>query len=224
MGGRGTWRAGVGGSTLCLCLALLPGCGGSEADLASGGPGEVEAVAASPGPTSAPADTLVVVANLAEARLHLMPRDWADLFHFRFSGRVLVLDPATSPPTAAFMEGVLRSEARRTGVPDAGFDWLRRLDRAVASYEDDSDEAAFRLRRGEAAFAILPASEVGSLLDREGFAVVGMSSGAVPEEWGRGLGPAGSDGADPGTPGRGRGPEPPSDWLAIWAAEVRGKG
>lgn len=163
--------------------------------------------------TSGAPDTLVVVVNVEEARLHLLPRDWQDLFHFRYAGRVVLLDPTTSPATAAFMESVLRTEARRTGVADAGFDWLRRLDRAASRYAADADDAAYRLRSGDAAFAILPASTVAPLLERPGFDVVPMSSGADPDRW-----PA-AQGSDAG-----EAPEPPSDWLAIWATEVRGKG
>jgi hypothetical protein len=204
---RTTGRIGV----LALSLAVLASCGGRDG---GEGPGEPAAGSSDPGTvTSGGTDTLVVVANLEEARLHLLPRDWQDLFHFRYAGRVVVLDPTTSPATAAFMESVLRAEARRTGVADAGFDWLRRLDRAASRYEADADDAVFRLRRGEAAFAILPSSAAGPLLERGGFEIVPMTSGADPDRW---IPEGGSEASGD--------PAPPADWLAIWATEVRGKG
>ncbi len=199
-------------------MFLLAACGegepgGTARDAEVGEAAGAEASTSAGGERSGASDSLVVVANMDGARLHLLPRDWQDLFHFRYAGRILVLDPGTSASTRAFMEAVLRAEARRTGVADAGFDWLRRLDRATLRYEADADDAAFRLGRGEADFALLPVSGAGPLLDRPGFQIVPMASGADPDRWGR---EAGADSSS--------GPEPPRDWLAIWAAEVRGRG
>lgn len=165
-----------------------------------------------PGEASPPVagDTLVVVANTDSLPLTLLPRDWVDLFHPRFADEVVALDPRTSPATAAFLEGILRNEAERTGVAEAGFDWLRRLDRAVVAYDEEPSDAVWRLRRGEAWLGILPAALAEEILAREGFTSVPMESGARPVRW---------RSADPASL-----PEPPGDWLATWGREVRGRG
>lgn len=210
-------------------------CGGGSTDEASA------ASDAPPGITTADPDgldSLVLVANVREAPLHLLPADWADLFHFRFADEVLTLSPESSPAVRGFMEGVLGSEARRVGTVDAGFDWLRRFDAQVLAYEAEADDVRWRLRQGHAWLALLPASEAGPLLEREGFRVVPLTSGFDPSRWEVGPGgPSFGDGggAEPGVRGGGEdvdvaadgvpeGPDPPADWLVTWAAEVRGRG
>lgn len=172
-------------------------------------------------------DSLVLVANLEEAPLHLLPGDWGDLFHFRFADEVLTLEPESSPEVSRFMARVIEAEARRAGTADAGYDWLRRLDTSVLAYEAEADDVRWRLRQGHAWFALLPSSEVGPLLEREGFRLVPLASGADPDGWYRGDGggagvasaTAGADGGEGDS-----GPVLPGDWLAVWAAEVRGRG
>jgi hypothetical protein len=162
----------------------------------------------------------VLVANVHEAPLALLPRDWADLFHFRFADELLMPSPEDSPEVRAFMTEVIRAETRRVGTPDAGFDWLRRLDNVVLGYEREADDVRWRMRQGDAWFALLPASEVGPLLEREGFQVVELSSGTDPADWESepGSGPeSGPDASDEAV-------EVPGDWLARWGAEVRGRG
>jgi hypothetical protein len=213
-------------------------CGGGSGDEQSPG-SEAASGASSTEPGGfVDLDSLVLVANVREAPLHLLPADWADLFHFRFADEVLTLSPESSPEVRAFMEGVLRSEARRVGTLDAGFDWLRRFDTQVLTYETEADDVRWRLRQGHAWFALLPSSEAGPLLEREGFRVVPLESGFHPSRWKVGPGPASprnAGGADPGDPDRGEGadvgadgiveaPDPPADWLVTWAAEVRGRG
>ncbi len=177
-------------------------------------------------------DPLVLVANVHEAPLALLPRDWPDLFHFRFADELLMPSPEDSPEVRAFMAGVIQAEALRVGTPDAGFDWLRRLDNIVLAYEREADDVRWRMRQGDAWFALLPASEVGPLLEREGFQVVELNSGTDPGAWESAPGaalrsaPESAAGAAPdeGADAPAEAVEVPSDWFARWCAEVRGRG
>jgi hypothetical protein len=200
---------------------VVAACGGGEnpgtAELTEGVPAS-DPRSADP---EAGTDSLVLVANVREVPLHLLPPDWVDLFHFRFADEILTLAPDESPTVRAFMEGVMRTESRRTGAPDAGLDWLRRLDRVVLAYERDAADVRWRMRQGEAWMALLPSAEAGPLLEREGFQRVPLGSGADPTRWGVGGASA------PDTPGAVDGasdpPPIPEDWLARWAVEVRGR-
>jgi hypothetical protein len=222
---------------VALVIATVACGGGSGDEQSPGSEAASGAMSTEPGGLVG-ADSLVLVANVRAAPLHLLPADWADLFHFRFADEVLTLSPEVSPEVREFMEGVLQSEARRVGTVDAGFDWLRRFDTQVLGYETEADDVRWRLRQGHAWFALLPSSEVGPLLEREGFRVVPLESGFHPSRWEVGPGPASrpdAGGADSGDTSRGEGadvtgegiveaPDPPADWLVTWAAEVRGRG
>jgi hypothetical protein len=198
---------------VAVALALA-GCGGGVEDVEPGASDQVSERPGAQEATSPAGDSLVLVMNSNEAPLHFTPTDWVDLFHFRFAEEVLMPSPESSPLVMDFMEGVIVAETRRTGVVDAGFDWLRRLDTTVLTYEDEADDIRWRLRQGHAWFAVLPASEVGPLLDRQGFELVSLRSGFDPSRWG------GEDEAEEGVDA----PGAPSDWFNRWVAEVRGRG
>lgn len=226
---------GAGGATgsavrrafpVILALAASA-CGGESGDAGSSPP------EASPEPVAGDGftpDSLLLVANLDEAPLHLLPVDWPDLFHFRFADEVLTLEPRSSPEVRRFMAGVIEAEARRAGTVEAGYDWLRRLDTSVLAYEAEADDVRWRLRQGHAWLALLPSAEAGPLLEREGFRVVPLESGTDPDRWYRDSGsdaggpPVASVGAEAGEAGPEDGSILPDDWLSVWAAEVRGRG
>lgn len=222
--GAGRARLFAARPVLIMALALFAAsCGGDSEAGRSSGPETAPSVSGSGGPAR---DSLVLVANLEEAPLHLLPLDWPDLFHFRFADEVLTLEPRSSPEVRAFMAGVIEAEARRVGTVEAGYDWLRRLDTSVLAYEAEADDVRWRLRQGHAWLALLPSAEAGPLLEREGFRVVPLESGTDPDRWYRGSesdpgGPqVASGGADAGEGGS----VLPGDWLSVWAAEVRGRG
>lgn len=201
---------------MVLAASLVACGGGDDPRTEAAGAGNEPAGQGPAGAATVAADSLVLVANVHEAPLHFIPGDWADLFHFRFADELLMLSPESSPEVRDFMAGVIRSEARRAGTVDAGFDWLRRLDNVVLAYETEADDVRWRLRQGHAWLAILPASEVGPLLEREGFQLVPLASGLDPDRWETDSG-ADADAA-------GETPEAPADWYARWVAEVRGRG
>jgi len=62
------------------------------------------------------------------------PQDWDDILDPRWSGQVLIRDPVASGTMRTIFGMVLQRSIRATGSPDAGFDWLRRLDRQTREY------------------------------------------------------------------------------------------
>ena len=62
------------------------------------------------------------------------PHDWEDLLDERWRGQLIIRDPlASGTMRTAFGHVVARSIAE-TGSPDAGFEWLRRLDAQTKEY------------------------------------------------------------------------------------------
>lgn len=94
-----------------------------------------------------------------------MPRDWADLFHVRWMDEVAIPDPGSYSPSALLLGWWITAEEARTGDPEAGFDWLRRLDVAVEVYPPTAREALLLLRSGTASIAVLPRSAVEAAME-----------------------------------------------------------
>jgi iron(III) transport system substrate-binding protein len=62
------------------------------------------------------------------------PRDWDDLLAPRFRDRVLIRDPLASGTMRTVFGMILGRAVAATGGPDAGFEWLRRLDGQTKEY------------------------------------------------------------------------------------------
>jgi len=103
--------------------------------------------------------------HMARSRV---PRDWTDLFHPRWAGEVLLLDPASDASTAFLMGAWIAREEERTQDVSAGFDWLLRLDAATAGYSADIDRLLDRLQSGEGSMAIVPLSTLGQAVHDRG--------------------------------------------------------
>lgn len=98
----------------------------------------------------------VIAFNREKVPLNRAPTDWIDLFHFRWSGDVQVLDPVRTDD-GAWMAGAMIVEALREDDDLlAGFDWLERLDEQVVQYVGAPEEALRALESGEVSLAILP--------------------------------------------------------------------
>lgn len=62
------------------------------------------------------------------------PHDWDEVLDPRFAGDVLIRDPVASGTMRTIFGMMIQRSIRRTGAPDAGFDWLRRLDAQTREY------------------------------------------------------------------------------------------
>lgn len=205
--------------TACALLTastLVAACGASEPEGGGGGAApEGAGTTASAGGEAAAPDSLIVLVRADSVNRARLPKDWRELHHPRFDAQFLMPDPSVSPEARTFMEGVLLAEAARTGVADAGFDWLRRLDAVVLAYVEDMEDGIAAFRRGEVVVIALPSRMAGPLLSESWVVQAVMSSGAHPR-W-----PA--DGPDE-SGGAAAPPRLPPQWLTTWRSEVRGTG
>ena len=63
-----------------------------------------------------------------------VPVDWEDLLDERWRGRIIIRDPLASGTMRTAFGMILARSVRETGDVEAGFDWLRRLDRQTSDY------------------------------------------------------------------------------------------
>jgi iron(III) transport system substrate-binding protein len=62
------------------------------------------------------------------------PQDWDEVLDPRWRGKVLIRDPLASGTMRTIFGMIVLRSIRETGSPDAGFEWLRRLDGQTKEY------------------------------------------------------------------------------------------
>lgn len=62
------------------------------------------------------------------------PQEWDDILDPRWEGEVLIRDPLASGTMRTIFGMILQRSIRETGDEEAGYEWLRRLDRQTREY------------------------------------------------------------------------------------------
>ena len=93
-----------------------------------------------------------------------IPGDWEDLLDARYRGRILIRDPIASGVLRTLFGMVLARSVEATGAPDAGFDWLRRLDAQTKEYVANPALMHEKLLRQEGAITLWELTD--TLLER----------------------------------------------------------
>ncbi len=62
------------------------------------------------------------------------PKDWDDLIDPKWRGKILIRDPIASGTMRAIFGAIMARSMAQTGKPDAGYEWLRKLDANTKEY------------------------------------------------------------------------------------------
>src|SRR5688572_10295061 len=62
------------------------------------------------------------------------PRDWDDVLDPKWKGKILIRDPIASGTMRAIFGAIMARSIAQTGKPDAGYEWLRKLDANTREY------------------------------------------------------------------------------------------
>jgi len=62
------------------------------------------------------------------------PKDWDDLIDPKWKGKIVIRDPIASGTMRAIFGAIMARSIAQTGKPDAGYEWLRKLDANTREY------------------------------------------------------------------------------------------
>jgi iron(III) transport system substrate-binding protein len=91
----------------------------------------------------------VIMFNTHVLNTEDVPKDWDDLLDPRWRGKIIVRSPLASGTMRIIFGALIQREEARTGSPDAGFVWLRRLDANTKTYAADPTQLYLKIAREE---------------------------------------------------------------------------
>jgi iron(III) transport system substrate-binding protein len=99
------------------------------------------------------------------------PQDWDDVLDPRWRGHVIIRDPVASGTMRAIFGAIIAREIARTGSPEAGYDWLRRLDANTREYVLNPTILYQKLGRQEGIVTLWDMPDIATLQQRVGIPV-----------------------------------------------------
>ncbi|NUO56198.1 MAG: extracellular solute-binding protein [Hamadaea sp.] len=83
-----------------------------------------------------------------------VPTDWADLILPRYKDKILIRDVAPSGTMRSVFSALIYQQYAKTSTPDAGYDFLKKLDANTKDYAANPSDLYLRLQRQEAPLTI----------------------------------------------------------------------
>jgi iron(III) transport system substrate-binding protein len=99
------------------------------------------------------------------------PQDWEDVLDPMWRDRVLIRDPLASGTMRTIFGMFIQRSIRETGSPDAGFDWLRRLDGQTKEYVLNPTLLYQKLARQEGLITLWDMPDIEMLKARTGYPI-----------------------------------------------------
>jgi iron(III) transport system substrate-binding protein len=94
------------------------------------------------------------------------PKDWDDVLDPKWKGKVLIRDPIASGTMRAIFGAIMARSMTQTGRPDAGYEWLRKLDVNTREYVLNPTLLYQKLGRQEGVVTLWDMPDIATLQQR----------------------------------------------------------
>jgi len=94
------------------------------------------------------------------------PKDWDDVLDPKWRGKVVIRDPVASGSMRAIFGGIIARAVAQTGSPEAGYEWLRRLDANTKEYTLNPTLLYQKLGRQEGLISLYNMPDIATLRER----------------------------------------------------------
>lgn len=99
------------------------------------------------------------------------PKDWDEVLDPKWKGKVVIRDPIASGTMRAIFGAIIARSVANTGSPDAGYDWLRKLDANTREYVLNPTILYQKIGRREGLITLWDMPDIATLKQRVGINV-----------------------------------------------------
>jgi iron(III) transport system substrate-binding protein len=94
------------------------------------------------------------------------PKDWDDVLDPKWKGKLLIRDPIASGTMRAIFGAIVARSVARTGSPESGYEWLRKLDANTREYTLNPTILYQKLGRQEGLITLWDMPDIATLQQR----------------------------------------------------------
>lgn len=108
----------------------------------------------------------VIAYNTEAVTAGQAPKDWDDVLDPKWKGKVLIRDPIASGTMRAIFGAIIARSVARTGSPEGGYEWLRKLDANTREYVLNPTILYQKLGRQEGVITLWDMPDIATLNQR----------------------------------------------------------